>query len=223
MLDGRSLGTPAYLAQQLEGEPVDGRADLLLARLPAVRVPDGGAHRARARLAVAWAHLEQEPPAQARTTPRCPPPVDEPLRTALAKDRANEQPTCAALIAATETALGLGAPRRSRRRTLLFAAGAAVLAGLAAVIAALIAGSGSKGGPAGPLRRAEQRDPHRSAAKRRRRRRPLAAGVRTRKRLPCTGAASGSTATPAATPLLKSFDASTKHVQTWAYLCSRPT
>ncbi len=149
LLDGRSLGTPAYLApEQLEGEPVDGRADLYsLACLLYECLTGEPPFRQDSRLAVAWAHLEQEPPSASARNAALPAAVDDPLRTALAKDPADRQPTCAALIAATETALGLGAPRRSRRRTLLFAAGAAVLAGLAAVVTALIA----NGGPAGPL------------------------------------------------------------------------
>ena len=120
LLDGRSLGTPAYLApEQLEGEPVDGRADLYsLACLLYECLTGEPPFRQDSRLAVAWAHLEQEPPSASARNAALPAAVDDPLRTALAKDPADRQPTCAALITATETALGLGAPRRSRRRTL---------------------------------------------------------------------------------------------------------
>ena len=88
LLDGRSLGTPAYLApEQLEGEPVDGRADLyslgcLLYECLTGEPPFGQ----DSRLAVAWAHLEQEPPSASARNPALPAAVDEPLRTALAKD-----------------------------------------------------------------------------------------------------------------------------------------
>ena len=216
LLDGRSLGTPAYLApEQLEGEPVDGRADLyslgcLLYECLTGEPPFGQ----DSRLAVAWAHLEQEPPSASARNAALPAAVDEPLRKALAKDPADRQPTCAALIAATETALGLGAPRRSRRRTLLVAAGAAVLAGLAAVVAALIAGSGSNGGPAGPLygepNSVIRIDPDRNAVADvvplgRRGEDPEAVAVHGRRVWVYSRA--GYT--------VSSFDASTKRVQTW--------
>ena len=216
LLDGRSLGTPAYLApEQLEGEPVDGRADLYsLACLLYECLTGEPPFRHDSRLAVAWAHLEQEPPSASARNAALPAAVDEPLRTALAKDPADRQPTCAALIAATETALGLGAPRRSRRRTLLVAAGAAVLAGLAAVVTALIAGSGSNGGPAGPLygepNSVIRIDPERNAVADvvplgRRGEDPEAVAVHGR-RVWVYSYAAGDT--------VSSFDASTKHVQT---------
>src|SRR5215218_1899570 len=136
LLDGRSLGTPAYLApEQLEGEPVDGRADLYsLACLLYECLTGEPPFRHDSRLAVAWAHLEEEPPSASARNATLPPAVDDPLRTALAKDPAERQPFFFNDTAATETALGLGAPRRSRRRTLLVVAGAAVLGGLAAVV-----------------------------------------------------------------------------------------
>jgi serine/threonine protein kinase len=143
LLDGSSLGTPAYVApEQLEGDPADARSDLYsLACLLYECLTGKPPFQRDSHLAVTWAHLEEEPPHASAHNSALPASVDDPLRTALAKDPADRPPSCAALIAALETALGLSAPRRSRRRTLLFVAGAALLAGLAAVLTAVFAGS----------------------------------------------------------------------------------
>src|SRR5215208_191614 len=150
-LDGRSLGTPAYVApEQLEGEPVDGRTDLYsLACLLFECLTGEPPFPHESRLAVAWAHLEDEPPSACARNAALPAAVDDVLSHGLAKDPADRQQSCAALIAATEAALGLERPRRSRRRILLIAAAAAVLAAVAAAGVATII-SGSDGGAADP-------------------------------------------------------------------------
>ena len=72
--DGRSLGTPAYLApEQIEGAAVDGRADIyslgcLLFECLTGEAPFAG----DSRLAVAWAHLEEEPPSASERNPQLP-------------------------------------------------------------------------------------------------------------------------------------------------------
>src|SRR5215218_7845522 len=149
-LDGRSLGTPAYVApEQLEGEPVDGRTDLYsLACLLFECLTGEPPFPHESRLAVAWAHLEDEPPSACARNAALPTAVDDVLSHGLAKDPADRQQSCAALIAATEAALGLGAPRRSRRRMVVLAAGAVVLAAVAAALATIL--SASDGGAADP-------------------------------------------------------------------------
>src|SRR5829696_3201088 len=118
LLEGSSLGTAAYVApEQLEGEPVDGRADLYsLACLLYECLTGEPPFRHDSRLAVAWAHLEEEPPSASARNATLPAAVDDALAMGLAKDPADRQQTCAALIAAAETALGLQAPRRRRGR-----------------------------------------------------------------------------------------------------------
>jgi hypothetical protein len=146
-LDGRSLGTPAYVApEQLEGEPVDGRADIyslgcLLHECLTGKRPF--AHNSE--LALAWAHLEEEPPKASEQNTALPAAIDDVIRTALAKDPADRQPTAGALIAAAESALGLRTQRRSRRRTALIAAGLILLAGLAVVVTAMLARTEGRG------------------------------------------------------------------------------
>ena len=62
--EGRSVGTPAYLApEQIEGGQVDGRADVYSLGCLLYECLTGEPPFAHgSRLAVAWAHLEEEPP-----------------------------------------------------------------------------------------------------------------------------------------------------------------
>ena len=78
----RSLGTPAYLApEQIEGQPGGRPRGRLLARLPALRMPrpaNGLPVDRGSRMAVTWAHLEEEPPAcQRRAHPGFRPQLDQ--------------------------------------------------------------------------------------------------------------------------------------------------
>ena len=137
--DGRSLGTPAYLApEQLDGAPVDGRADvyslgcLLYECLTGERV-----FRRDSRLAVAWAHLEEEPPRASRTNRDLPEGIDGVIARAMAKEPDERYPTCGALAAAADHALGLRRPPGSRRRAWALSLGA-ILAALAAGAAAVV-------------------------------------------------------------------------------------
>src|SRR5512133_593050 len=105
--EAATLGTPAYLApEQIEGGDVDGRVDVyslgcLLYECLTGEPPFPG----DSRLAVAWAHLEQEPPAASERRPELPGTVDAVIRTAMAKDPAYRYATCAELAAVAENAL----------------------------------------------------------------------------------------------------------------------
>jgi streptogramin lyase len=139
--DGRSLGTPAYLApEQIEGGEIDGRTDVyslgcLLYECLTGTAPFAGS----SRLAVAWAHLEEEPPGATERRPELPAPVDGVVRKAMAKDPEDRYATCGELAAAAHEALGLE-QRPSRRRRLLIAAAVLVLA--AAVAGAIATRAG---------------------------------------------------------------------------------
>jgi streptogramin lyase len=145
--EAATLGTPAYLApEQIEGGDVDGRADVyslgcLLYECLTGEPPFAG----DSRLEVAWAHLEQEPPAASERRPELPGAVDAVIRTAMAKDPADRYATCAELAAAAENALLPHA--RPRRRWALAAAGV----GAAAVAGLLFAVLGRGGAAAEPL------------------------------------------------------------------------
>jgi tRNA A-37 threonylcarbamoyl transferase component Bud32 len=143
----RSIGTPAYLApEQLEGLAVDGSADvyslgcLLYECLTGERV-----FPRDSRLAEAWAHLEEEPPRPSRTRRGLPEQVDRVISRALAKEPAERYPTCGALVAAAESALGLRRPARFGGRMAI-----AVVAIALALIASLAVAIAVRGGPAEP-------------------------------------------------------------------------
>ena len=136
-----TLGTPAYLApEQIEGGDVDGRVDVyslgcLLYECLTGEPPFTG----DSRLAVAWAHLEQEPPAASERRPELPAAVDTVIRTAMAKEPADRYATCAELAAAAENAL-IPQPRPRRRRTLA-AAGVVAAVAVALLVALLWRGN----------------------------------------------------------------------------------
>jgi hypothetical protein len=139
--DARSLGTPAYLApEQIEGGPVDGRADVYsLGCLLFECLTGEPPFVAPSRLAVAWAHLEEEPPRISARDRRLPDALDAVIRKAMAKRPEERYPTCAELVASAEAALGLGQSAVPRRRRLLLAAALAIAVSLAALPIAFLA------------------------------------------------------------------------------------
>ncbi len=150
-----SVGTPAYLApEQLEGGSVDGSADVYSLGCVLYECLTGEPVFPRAsRLAVAWAHLEEEPSKPSSRRAELPEPIDAVVGQALAKEPGQRYPSCEALVAAAAEALGLGTPRSHRRRTVLLAGAAALaIAAAAAVIATSLAHGAPKSAPllAGP-------------------------------------------------------------------------
>jgi len=144
--EGRSVGTPAYLApEQIEGGPVDGRADIYSLGCLLYECLTGDAPFSQgSRLAVAWAHLEKEPPSASEHNSDLPKALDAVIRKAMAKSPDERYPTCAALFAAAEEALGFRQRSILRRRTLLLLAAATTLALLAAVLAVALVTRGDE-------------------------------------------------------------------------------
>jgi len=144
----RAVGTPGYLApEQLEGRQADGRADVYSLGCVLYECLTGEAVFPRgSRLAVAWAHLEEDPPRASKRRAGLPEAVDAVLGRALAKDPEQRFATCGALVSAAEDALGLGNSEPSRlRRSLLLAGGIALAAAVAAaVIATTLAHGGGR-------------------------------------------------------------------------------
>jgi serine/threonine-protein kinase len=143
-VDARSLGTPAYLApEQIEGRSVDGRADVyslgcLLYECLTGKPPFDGP----SRLAVAWAHLEEEPPRISEHGRDLPEALDDVVRKAMAKQPDERYATCGELVAATEAALGLAQRGKWRRRAVFLAVALVATAGLAAALVTRAADDG---------------------------------------------------------------------------------
>jgi Protein kinase domain len=141
--EGSSIGTPDYLApEQLDRAPIDGSADVYSLGCVLYECLTGEPVFPRSsRLAVAWAHLEEQPPKPSRQRVELPEAIDAVVERALAKEPEQRYPSCGALVAAARQALGLGTPRATRRRRTFLLAGAAALAiaAAAAVIATSLA------------------------------------------------------------------------------------
>ncbi len=151
--EGRSVGTPSYLApEQIEGTSIDGRTDVYsLGCLLYECLTGEPPFVSGSRLAMAWAHLEEEPPSASGRRPELPDAIDAVIRKAMAKEPGDRYPTCTALIAAAEGALGLRRPQTLRgHKLLLLAAFGAVLV----LAAALVAFAFDRGGAAAPAVRA---------------------------------------------------------------------
>lgn len=125
-----AIGSPAYLApEQLEGRAVDGRADVYSLGCVLYECLTGEPVFVRSsRLAVAWAHLEEEPMPPSRRRAGLPEALDAVVGRALAKEPEQRFATCGALIAAADHALGLGTAAGSRRRRAFLLAAAVGLA-----------------------------------------------------------------------------------------------
>ena len=145
-LEDLAVGTPAYLApEQLDAGPVDGSADVYALGCVLYECLTGEPVFVRSsRLAVAWAHLEEEPPKPSERRTELPQAIDAVIDRALAKDPAQRYSTCTSLIGAAGQALGLGAARASRRRrTLLAGLGAVAVVVSAALVALYLAHRGT--------------------------------------------------------------------------------
>ena len=143
--DVRSLGTPAYLApEQIEGGPIDHRADVYsLACLLFECLTGKPPFSAESRLAVAWAHLEEDPPTASERNPDLPEAIDDVLKRGMAKTPDARYSSCGELIADARNALGLGPRVASRRRAFALAGTAAAVLALGSVLTATFVNRGS--------------------------------------------------------------------------------
>ncbi len=93
---GQFLGTLDYVApEQIQGHPVDGRADQYALACTVVEMLTGAPpFRRDDSMALMWAQLESEPPRLTQRRPDLPPAVDQVIAAALAKSPAGRYPTC---------------------------------------------------------------------------------------------------------------------------------
>ena len=117
---GQFLGTLDYVApEQIEGLPVDGRADLYALACAAFEMLCGAPPFNRdQRMAVLWAQLSEPPPRVTDRRPDLPAAVDQVMAKALAKTPADRYATCVDFAVALRTACRLRADEAaSGRRT----------------------------------------------------------------------------------------------------------
>ena len=97
--DGTMLGTAKYLApEQVEGQPVDERADVYSLGVVLFEALTGEPpFAAETASATALARLRVDPPAPRSIDPTIPPAVERVILTAMARDRDRRYPTAAAL------------------------------------------------------------------------------------------------------------------------------
>ena len=100
--DGQLLGTIDYVApEQIEGEEIDGRADVYSLGCVLYECLVGQPpFRRDSELAVVFAHLDAEPPAPSAERPELPPALDGVIARALAKEPEQRYPSCRELARA---------------------------------------------------------------------------------------------------------------------------
>jgi serine/threonine protein kinase len=115
---GQFLGTPDYAApEQVNGQPVDGRADQYALACVAFELLSGTVpFKRELPIAVLYAHLSAVPPLLSSVRRDLPPAAGEVLVKALAKDPGERYPTCADFADALREALGLDPYDPSRAR-----------------------------------------------------------------------------------------------------------
>jgi Protein kinase domain len=153
---GQWLGTPDYAApEQIHGGDVDARTDVyalgcLLFHAIAGKPPFGG----DTEVAKIFAHVSQPPPSVSAARPGVPTELDDVVRTALAKAPAARHASAGELAAAARRAVGAPTPAvaparpsapRPRKRRLLVPAVVAALVAVAVAAVAVLATGGEDG------------------------------------------------------------------------------
>ncbi|HSR85109.1 MAG TPA: serine/threonine-protein kinase [Streptosporangiaceae bacterium] len=110
---GQFLGTLDYVApEQIQGHPIDGRADQYGLACAVVEMLTGAPpFRRDDSMALMWAQLEAAPPRLTERRPDLPPAVDEVVGAAMSKAPAGRYPTCRDFAAALAAACAQQLPR----------------------------------------------------------------------------------------------------------------
>jgi YVTN family beta-propeller protein len=146
-ISGQILGTLDYVApEQIQGETVDGRADVYALACVLHEGLTGTPPFPRAtEVAILWAHVHDPPPAPSSIRPELPPGLDHALERALAKEPDRRTATSGELVREARAALApapSAAPRRPFRAALV-AAAALLVGAAAAAIGVLALGEGT--------------------------------------------------------------------------------
>jgi serine/threonine-protein kinase len=120
---GQFLGTLDYVSpEQIQGHPVDGRADQYALACTVVEMLTGSPpFRHDDSMAIMWAQLESEPPRLTQRRPDLPPAVDDVIAAAMAKKPTGRYRTCEDFALALKTACA--PPPRPRAALAQFPAG----------------------------------------------------------------------------------------------------
>ncbi|HEU5242783.1 MAG TPA: protein kinase, partial [Gaiellaceae bacterium] len=140
------VGTIDYVPpEQIEGSPIDGRADVYsLGCVLYECLAGAGPFDRESELSVLFAHLNDPPPRVTELRPELPAAFDAVFETALAKSPDDRYSTCAELVAGARAALeGKVLARRSRRRRRSLLTIAAVLIAAGAAVGAILATEGA--------------------------------------------------------------------------------
>jgi hypothetical protein len=133
--DGGLMGTIDYIApEQVRGDDIDGRADQYALSCLIFECLTGTLpYQHKSELETIFAHLEESPPAASSRRADLPREVDDVLTKGMAKEPSERYASCAELVEAVRTGLGLEDAHRRRLRSLVIAVGVAGLlaAGLA--------------------------------------------------------------------------------------------
>jgi serine/threonine-protein kinase len=147
-------GTLDYVApEQIEGEPPDPSADIYALGCVLYHCLAGQPPFAkRTQMELLWAHFNEDPPSLHQHRPELPAAIDPVIATALAKEPVERYPSCRELAKAAADALGVGlpAPRISRRKLLLLAAGGALTVAATTGVPAILLNRGNDIDPAKP-------------------------------------------------------------------------
>jgi serine/threonine protein kinase len=110
---GQFLGTLDYVSpEQIQGHPVDGRADQYALACTTVEMLTGTPpFRHEDSMAVMWAQIESPPPSVTQRRPGLSPAVDEVIAVAMAKSPTSRYPTCREFAAALTVAVESRRPR----------------------------------------------------------------------------------------------------------------
>jgi YVTN family beta-propeller protein len=152
---GQIIGTVDYVApEQIEGKPVDRRADVYSLGCVLYECLTGEVPFPRdSELSALWAHVQERPPKASERRRDLPKAIDGVIAKAMAKAPTGRFTTCSELVEAARAALPAPEPperRQPRRRILMGLAALALFAAATALGATLVLGNGDAGSATEP-------------------------------------------------------------------------